>query len=167
VVLDLSGAGDGVDDTGKFDQQAVARGLYDSTLMTGDCGIKDLTTERFEGFQRADLVGSHEAAVTGDIRREHCCQSPFHALASQRKAPWRVWSAPCIEAYRGPAGLGPTCQEETHAPQQFDSLFDHPVGTGEKRRRQLKAKRLCGLEVDHKLEANHLNVRHVARIAAF
>jgi hypothetical protein len=32
------------------------------------------------------------------------------------------------------------CQQETHAPQQFNSSFDHLVGDGEQLRRHLDAK---------------------------
>ncbi len=37
------------------------------------------------------------------------------------------------------------CQEETHAPHQMGSLFDHFVGSAEKRLRHRKAERLGGL----------------------
>ena len=50
---------------------------------------------------------------------------------------------------------------------EVTALFNQPVGTGEKRRWQFKAKRLCRLQVNHQFEANLLNIRHVARIGTF
>src|SRR5262249_2695831 len=59
AVLDLSGAGDGVDDTGKFDQQAIAHRLEDASFMTSDCGINDTGSMRFQGPERPHSINAH------------------------------------------------------------------------------------------------------------
>src|SRR5262245_26606491 len=50
--------------------------------------------------------------------------------------------------------------------QQTAQLFDHLVGAGQHARRQLKAERLCGLEVDHELELGGLLYRQVGGLLA-
>jgi hypothetical protein len=35
--------------------------------------------------------------------------------------------------------MSQTCQQETHAPQQLNNLFDHLVGEGEEGRRHVEA----------------------------
>jgi len=70
----------GIDGAGEFHKHTSARSLDDAATMVGHGGI----TERFSGGlqpgQRAFLVGPHETAITGDIRRQNRCQSPFNAL---------------------------------------------------------------------------------------
>ena len=56
----------------------------------------------------------------------------------------------------GHSGSAASCQEETHAPQQTVSLFDHFVGALLEKPRNVKAKRLGGLEIDHQLELRRL-----------
>jgi hypothetical protein len=46
-------------------------------------------------------------------------------------------------------------------------LFDHLVGAGEKRRRNVKAKRLRGLNVDHQLELGWLLNGEIGGLCAF
>src|SRR5713101_2339795 len=58
-------------------------------------------------------------------------------------------------------------QQETHAPQQTASLFDHLVGNGEHARWNGEAERLGGLEVDNEFEFGRLHDRHIGGLFAF
>ena len=55
-----------------------------------------------------------------------------------------------------PLGTAEKCQEATYAAQQRTLLFDHLVGDGEQRRRNLKAERLGRLQVNDELEFGRL-----------
>jgi hypothetical protein len=46
-------------------------------------------------------------------------------------------------------------------------LFDHLVGARKERRRYGEAKRLCGLEINRKLEPSWLNDRQFGRLLTF
>ena len=53
-----------------------------------------------------------------------------------------------------------------NAVQQIWSLLDHLVGEREQLRRNFEAKRLRGLQIDHKLELGRLNDREIGRLGA-
>ena len=68
---------------GKLHQHTVAGRLDDPPAMLGYGGVNEGLPDRLEPGQCAFLVPAHEAAVPGDIRRQHRCQSPFHAFGGQ------------------------------------------------------------------------------------
>jgi hypothetical protein len=83
AALDHEGTARGVDGAGKLDQHAVTGGLDDAASMSGYRGVDQGFPGGLEPRQRAFLVGSHQPAVTGDIRSQHRCQSPINALFVQ------------------------------------------------------------------------------------
>jgi hypothetical protein len=72
---------------GEFHQHAVARGLDDAAAMCGDGWIDEGFSDRLQPGQRSFLVGTHEAAIPGDIRSQYRCQSSFHAIDGQKLPP--------------------------------------------------------------------------------
>jgi hypothetical protein len=56
AVLHFGRTTQGVDDARELDQQAVAGGLDEATLVLGDLWIEKIAAQRFEAFERAFLV---------------------------------------------------------------------------------------------------------------
>ena len=56
---------------GKLDQHAVAGRLDDAASMGGYSGVNKGLSDSLQPGQRAFLVGTHQTAVTGDIRRQN------------------------------------------------------------------------------------------------
>ena len=81
--LDFEGTTYRIYGAGELDQHSVTRGLDDPPAMVGNGGVNEGLPDSLKPGQRAFLVYAHEAAITGDIRRQHRCQSPFHALGGQ------------------------------------------------------------------------------------
>jgi hypothetical protein len=77
------------------------------------------------------------------------------ALTARRSLP--VY--PYQQTFIGCVGMSQTCQQETHAPQQTLSLFDHLVGLNKERRRYRHAEGFRRLQIDHELEPGGLNDR--------
>ncbi len=86
VALNLDRASCRVDRTGELDQYAVARGLDDTAAMLDDLGIEKSFSECLQLRERALFVGAHEPTITGDVRRQHSRQAPFHPPVD-RKSP--------------------------------------------------------------------------------
>ena len=75
--------------------------LDDAAAMLGDGGVNEGFSDRLEPGQRAFLIATHEAAIAGDIRRQHRCQSSFDALGGQR-IPLELESRPFASKHIGP-----------------------------------------------------------------
>ena len=88
AALDFDRAAHRIDGAGELHQHAVAGGLDDAAAMRGDTGIDQRLAQRLSVGERAFLVATHQAAVAGDIRRQHRRQPPFHALAGQDGPLW-------------------------------------------------------------------------------
>src|SRR6202035_4094396 len=56
-----------------------------------------------------------------------------------------------------------SCQQETQAPQQMASLFDHLVSPEDQRRRHIQTDGLGGFQVDREYELRRLLDRDVGR----
>ena len=69
--LQVDGAAHGIDDTGEFDQHAVAGGLDDAAAVLRDLGIDQLAPVRLHLRERAFLVGAHQPTIAGDIGRKN------------------------------------------------------------------------------------------------
>ncbi len=81
--LELDCAARGIDRAGEFEQHAVAGGLDDAPAMRGDGRIDEVLAQGLQPGPHALGVGSHQAAIVGDIRRHYRRQSSFEAIVSQ------------------------------------------------------------------------------------
>lgn len=79
--LDFDGTAQRIHDAREFDQNAVARGFDDPTMMLRDFRVDELLTDRPQPSQRPLFVGSHETAVSRDIGRENGGEPALHARA--------------------------------------------------------------------------------------
>src|ERR1700730_3418167 len=63
-------------------------------------------------------------------------------------------------------GMSVWCHEETHAPQQITTSFDHFVGAGQQCRRNCEPEQLGGLKIDCELELRRLHDGEIGRLLA-
>src|SRR4029450_3071875 len=63
--LDIDGAAQRVDDTGQFDQQAIAHGLHQTAVVFSDAGFEDSLLECNESGPRSFLIAMALTAVAG------------------------------------------------------------------------------------------------------
>jgi hypothetical protein len=85
-----------IDDAHKFHQHAVAGGLDDAAMMFADFPIEELAAQRFEAFERALLVRSHQPRIPrhigGKDRGETSARShPLHPALRSPSSRW-AWS---------------------------------------------------------------------------
>lgn len=64
-------AGHCVDNAPELNQHAVACRLDDAAVMAGDFGVDDDFSDSFQLREGAFLVGTHQAAVSHNIRRQN------------------------------------------------------------------------------------------------
>ncbi len=67
LALNRDGAGDRVHNAGKIHQDTIADSFNDASAVGGDGRIDLVLADPFERAQRADFVGSHQAAITDDV----------------------------------------------------------------------------------------------------
>lgn len=118
--------------------------------------IEYLTCRRHACMISSGGWSARSARRLGSARQRPCSSLP-RARASRRrktkrKTEIRLPLSPQQRTCGDCIGRSVLCQQETYAPQQFNSLFDHFVGPGEQRLRNVEAKRFCGLEIDHQLD---------------
>ena len=78
--LEGNGVANGVDSTGKLEQQAVAGGIGDAAAMLSSQRIDELIAMSAQRPQGGFLVLSNQAGVPGDICGNNGCQSAVFAL---------------------------------------------------------------------------------------
>jgi hypothetical protein len=61
--------------------------LYDATVMLGDFRIEKLAAQRFEAFERALLVRSHQPRIPRHIGGQHRGEPPLDPCLRHRCAP--------------------------------------------------------------------------------
>lgn len=72
AALDIECASAGVDDARKFDEHAIAGGLYDAPAVLDDCWIDEIAAMPLQPCKRAFFVEAHQPAVIGNVRRQNC-----------------------------------------------------------------------------------------------
>ena len=82
AALDLNCTARSIYGACKLDQHAVAGGLDDATSVGGYSGVSKGVSDSLQPGQRAFLVSTHQAAVSGDIRRQNCRQPSINAFAA-------------------------------------------------------------------------------------
>jgi hypothetical protein len=80
--LHLDGAAHGVNDTGEFDQEAVAGRLDDATAVLSDLGIAELSADCPQCGERALLIFAHQPRIAGNINSEDRCKPALDPLSA-------------------------------------------------------------------------------------
>jgi hypothetical protein len=80
-------AGDGLDHAGEFYEDPVAGRLDDASAMFADFGVDQFAAMRVQLGESTFLVGTHQPAISRDVRGENGGQPAFDALPDQSGAP--------------------------------------------------------------------------------
>ncbi len=75
--LNLHRAARSIEHAVELDQEAVAHGLENAPVVSGDGGIEEFPPMGFHRAESALFVGLHQAAVANDIGRQDGGQAPF------------------------------------------------------------------------------------------
>jgi pimeloyl-ACP methyl ester carboxylesterase len=78
--------------------------------------------------ERAFLVAAHQAAIAGDIRRQHRRQSPFHALAKDGRFSYEAAGDPALPPLVFLHGIGGAARAWRGQLDFFRSLSRHRLG---------------------------------------
>lgn len=70
--LNCRRAGNRIHDTGKFNQDSVARQLNHTALMLGNFRIDHFGSHRFKRIQRSRFVGPHHPGIADNVGNKNC-----------------------------------------------------------------------------------------------
>jgi len=87
-LLNIDGALDGLDDTGKLGQKTIAHQLHDAATAPRDFRLHQFLAQRFQPLQGPGFVGTHEARVADHVGGQDCGKAAFH----KRPPVWRETS---------------------------------------------------------------------------
>ena len=88
--LHVDGAAHGIDHAVELDEQPVAHGLDQATVMRGDLRLEDFVQIGLKTSARPFLIGLAQAAIASDIGNQHGGEPALHAsirLAKVRLIP--------------------------------------------------------------------------------
>src|SRR6476469_7358416 len=74
--LYIQGKVDGLACTREFEQQAIARALYDGAAPFFDAGLNFALAQRHPALVSANLIELHQLGVADDIDEDHGCKTP-------------------------------------------------------------------------------------------
>ena len=127
--LHVDRAANGIDHTGKLEQQTIAGRLDNPAAKFGDLGVDQVAPVRLQRRERAAFVLLHETGIARHIGRDDCCQStlvPRHPLPSaEAGCPRTIVATPGIHNCRVDAR--PRSGIQTRAPPDFGTAV-RPAG---------------------------------------
>jgi hypothetical protein len=74
--LYIQGKVDGLACAREFEQQAIARALYDGATSFFDAGLDFALAQRHPALVSANLIQLHQLGVADDIDEDHGCKAP-------------------------------------------------------------------------------------------
>jgi hypothetical protein len=81
---------DGIDDTPKLDQEAIAHGFNQTTAMVGDGGSYDLIELSVKTRARPRFIGACEPAIADHVGSEYRRKPSLDAFFSHADSPMHV-----------------------------------------------------------------------------